>query len=675
MMVRGPLERLLAPRSLAFVGGRPAEIAIEQCRALGFEGDLWPVHPTRAEVCGLPAFPSVDDLPGVPDAVLVAVNRVATVEVVARLAAMDAGAAVCYASGFAEVGDEGVALQEALVAAAGDMPLVGPNCYGTLSATTGAALWPDQQGLSRTGKGIALVTQSGNIGLNLTMQTRPMAIAHLLTLGNQAMVGIEDCVEALAADGSVTAIGLHIEALHDVGRFSAACAVAAARRLPIVALKTGTSSTGAAIAVSHTGSMVGSDSAYGTLFERLGIHRVRSIPEFLDTLHVLDSVGPLPGNRLVSLSCSGGEASIVADRAEALDLAFAAFDAGQAERIAGTLSEFVAISNPLDYHTFIWDDEERLSGCFTAALDGPSDAAMLVLDFPSEGLDDSSWWPTLQAFGAAARGTGTPGLVVGSMAENLPAAVEAAAVELGLVPVRGIDAALLGLEAAARWGRHVPSGIPDPVRRSTGGLRVLQEDEAKRLLVAAGIPVPVGEEVEATRAVDAADRIGFPVVVKATGVAHKSDVGGVVLDLGDGSAVAEAAGRMGGTVLVEQHVGDVVAELLVDVRREPPVGWLLTLGAGGTLVELVRDTVSLLLPVEADDVRRALGGLGIARLLAGHRGRPPADIDAIIEVVEHLQRLLYEHPELVEVEINPLLARPSGAVVADALITVERGGA
>jgi len=204
---------------------------------------------------------------------------------------------------------------------------------------------------------------------------------------------------------------------------------------------------------------------------------------------------------------------------------------------------------------------------------------------------------------------------------------------------------------------------------------VLQEDEAKRLLVAAGIPIPVGEEVEATRAVDAADRIGFPVVVKATGVAHKSDVGGVVLDLGDGPAVAEAAGRMGGTVLVEQHVGDVVAELLVDVRREPPVGWLLTLGAGGTLVELVRDTVSLLLPVEADDVRRALGGLGIARLLAGHRGRPPADIDAIIEVVEHLQRLLYEHPELVEVEINPLLARPSGAVVADALITVERGGA
>ena len=139
-MTERSLNRLLAPRSLAFVGGRPAEVAISQCRALGFEGDLWPVHPTRDEVCGPPAFPSVDDLPGVPDAVLVAVNRTATIDVVARLSAMGAGAAVCYASGFAEVGEEGAALQNDLVAAAGDLPVVGPNCYGTISATVGAAL-------------------------------------------------------------------------------------------------------------------------------------------------------------------------------------------------------------------------------------------------------------------------------------------------------------------------------------------------------------------------------------------------------------------------------------------------------------------------------------------------------------------------------------------------------
>ncbi len=625
-MVVRPLARLLAPTSLAFVGGAAARTAIEQCLALGFEGDLWPVHPTRGEVCGLPAYRSVDELPGAPDAALVAVNREATIDVVGRLAARGSGAAVCYASGFAEVGAEGARLQAELVAAAGDMPVVGPNCYGTVSAVAGAALWPDQQGLGRADRGIALVTQSGNIGLNLTMQTRPMSIAHLLTLGNQAGVGIEDCLEALVADPAVTGIGLHIEALHDVERFSAACAVAAARAVPVVALKTGTSDAGARIAASHTGSMVGSDVAYSALFGRLGVHRVDSIPGLLDALHVLTSLGPL--------------------------------------------SEFVSVANPLDYHTFIWGDEEALGNCFTAVLDGAFDASLLVLDFPSVGLDDATWWPTLRAFGAARAASGTPALLVGSMAENLPAAAEQAAVDLGLIPVRGIDAALAGIEAAVRWGRHEPRGAPSPATALPGAPEVLHEVASKRLLGDAGLPVPPGEEVPASEADAVAARIGFPVVVKATGLVHKSESGGVVLDLADGPAVAAAAGELGGTVLVEAQVVDAVAELLLDVRREPPVGWLLTLGVGGTLVEVLRETRSLVLPVDADDVRRALEDLAVAPLLAGHRGRPAADVDAIIGVVERLQDLVLSRPDLVEVEVNPLLACPDGAVVADALVTV-----
>ena len=269
---------------LAFVGGDPAEVAIRQCMALGFAGDLWPVHPHRSTMAGLPVFASLGDLPSPPDAALVAVNRNATVEVVGQLAKMGAGAAVCYASGFAEVGGDGVGLQEALVAAAGDMPLVGPNCYGTVSATVGAALWPDQQGLSRVDRGVALVTQSGNIGLNLTMQDRAMGISHVLTLGNQAGLGVEDCLEALVGDPSVSGIGLHVEALGDVARFEAACHVALEAGIPIVVLKTGSSDQGALIAASHTSSLVGNEAAYGALFDRSGVRRVRSIPELLDTL-------------------------------------------------------------------------------------------------------------------------------------------------------------------------------------------------------------------------------------------------------------------------------------------------------------------------------------------------------------------------------------------------------
>jgi len=669
------LARLLAPGSIAVIGGRPAALAVEQCLALGFEGEIWPVHPTRSNLAGIPTVPTVADLPGSPDAALVAVNRHATIDAVAALAALGAGAAVCYASGFAEVGGVGVDLQADLVAAARSMPVVGPNCYGTVAATVGAALWPDQQGLRRTGRGVALVTQSGNIALNLTMQSRRMAISHVLTVGNQADVGLEECVEALVGDPTVSAIGLHLEALGNVARFESACLRASAADVPVVVLKTGSSTLAAGIAVSHTASLVGDATAYRALFERLGVRQVRSIPELLDTLAVLDRLGGIGGRRLVSMSCSGGEASVVADRAESMNLDFPAFDDDHAVRITDTLSDLVAVSNPLDYHTFIWGDRERLSATFTAVLDGPLDAAMLVLDFPSAGLDGSGWWPTLGAFADAGQATGTPGVVVASMAENLPAEVEAAADEAGLVAVRGIGEALTALEASAWWGgrRDRPSLlVVDPFDPTA--TRTLYEIEAKDLLEAVGVPVPRRQVVMAVDAVGAWESAAATVVVKATGITHKTEAGGVAVGLADAAAVSAAIESMGldddDQVLVEEFVDDAVAELLVSVRREPPVGWLLTLGIGGTLVELLSDTAGLLLPVDSEDVLAALQGLAAWPLLVGHRGSPPADLDALVGTIMGIAGALHARPDLVELECNPVLARPCGAVVVDALATV-----
>ena len=669
------LARLLAPGSIAVIGGRPAALAVEQCLALGFEGEIWPVHPTRSNLAGIPTVPTVADLPGSPDAALVAVNRHATIDAVAALAALGAGAAVCYASGFAEVGGVGVDLQADLVAAARSMPVVGPNCYGTVAATVGAALWPDQQGLRRTGRGVALVTQSGNIALNLTMQSRRMAISHVLTVGNQADVGLEECVEVLVGDPTVSAIGLHMEALGDVARFESACLRASAADVPVVVLKTGSSTLAAGIAVSHTASLVGDATAYRALFERLGVRQVRSIPELLDTLVVLDRLGGIGGRRLVSMSCSGGEASVVADRAESMDVDFPAFDDGHAARITDTLSDLVTVSNPLDYHTFIWGDRERLSATFTAVLDGPLDAAMLVLDFPSAGLDSSGWWPTLGAFADAGQATGTPGVVVASMAENLPAEVESAADEAGLVAVRGIGEALTALEASAWWGgrRDRPSLlVVDPFDPTA--TRTLYEIEAKDLLEAVGVPVPRRQVVTAVDAVCAWESAAATVVVKATGITHKTEAGGVAVGLADAAAVSAAIESMGldddDQVLVEEFVDDAVAELLVSVRREPPVGWLLTLGIGGTLVELLSDTAGLLLPVDSEDVLAALQGLAAWPLLVGHRGSPPADLDALVGTIIGIAGVLHARPDLVELECNPVLARPCGAVVVDALATV-----
>ena len=723
------LDRLLRPRSLAFIGGAAAELAIDACRSFGFAGDMWAVNRSR-ELRGLPTFTSVEELPDGPDAAFVGVDRHATVEVVSQLAALDTGAAICHASGFAETGEAGAARQADLVAAAAGMPIVGPNCYGTLSAPTGAALWPDVHGLARCDRGIALLSQSGNIAVSLTMQRRGLDIAWVMTLGNQADVGISEAFETMVAEEAVTGIGLCIEALDDVELFASAAAAACRRGLPVVALKLGVSETAGAIAVTHTASLVGQDAAYGALFDRLGVRRVHTLPELLDTLAVLCALGPLNGGRLVSLSCSGGEAALVADRSRGRRLSFPPFTPDHAGRVASALDGRVAVTNPLDYHTFIWGDEARLAGCFGAALEAdareaipaPFDAALLVIDFPAEGLDRSRWWPTLKAFGEACSASSTPGVVAASLAENLPGEARARAAELGLAACGDIDTALAALDAAVAWGSHsracqpldapLPpagaeppgSGEPSssfassssrpagagaaapPHRQSqrtygagvTGGpgsaVAALSEHEAKRRIAAAGIPVPAGTVVAADRARAAAAEIGYPVVVKAIGLAHKTEMGGVVVGLDDPADVDAIARRLAGgsdgTVMVESCVTGAGAELLVSVRSAPPVGMLLTLGAGGSLVELLDDTASLLLPASADEAREALRSLRLWPMLAGHRGRPAAAVEAVVEAVSALGALVRDDRSIIEVEINPLIVTHEAAVAVDALMLV-----
>ena len=696
------LDRLLRPQSLAFVGGAAAELSIEACRSLGFRGEMWAVNPRR-ELGGLPTVASASELPAGIDAAFVGVDRDASIDVVGRLAKAGTGAAVCHASGFAETGEAGSALQAELVAAAAGMPLLGPNCYGMLSALTGAALWPDVHGLTRRECGVALLSQSGNIAVNLTMQRRGLDIAWVVTLGNQADVGISEAFEAVVADGAATGVGLCIEGLDDVDRFAAAATAARRRGLPVVALKLGASKSSGAIAVTHTATLVGDDAAYGALFDELGIRRAHTIPELLDTLGVLCALGPLKGNRLVSLSCSGGEAALVADRGQDRNLRFPPFTPEHAARVASALDGRVAVTNPLDYHTFIWGEEARLAACFGAALstaddeagpaaaraagergeqerETPFDAALLVLDFPAEGLDRSRWWPTLQAFAGACDASGTAGVVAASLAENLPADARARAAELGVAACGDIDTALGALEAASAWGRQTGIGrasLPAPARDPRSGVTVLVEHEAKLRLAAAGIAVPEGRLVAPGEAAAAADGIDGPVVVKASGSAHKSDDGGVVVGLTDAESVAAAASRLAaegdGAVMVEAAVSGAVAEMLVSVRSSPPVGMALTLGAGGTLAELLDDTATLLLPATDSRTLEALRGLRLWPLLAGYRGNPAGAVDAVVGAVSALSALVRDDRSIIEVEINPLLVTPRAAVAADALMVVADG--
>jgi acetyl-CoA synthetase len=682
-----PLQHLFSPRSIAVFGGTAAAEVIRQCRKLGFKGDIWPVHPTRSEMEGLPCFADIASLPSAPDAAFVAVPAEATVDVVRQLAARGTGGAICYASGFAEVGSAGVALQQELVAAAGDMALVGPNCYGMLNYLDGVALWPDQHGGGRLDRGVAIITQSGNIGLNLTMQRRALPLAYLITVGNKAGDSMDTIIDALLNDPRVTAIGMHIEGLDDVAAFSRVAIKALQKRVPLVALKAGSSELGARTTMSHTSSLAGPDKLYDALFARCGVARVFDVSTLLETLKFLHVHGGLKGNAIVSASCSGGEASLVADLAQANGLTMPDLPKAAHDRLFNVLGEKVTVANPLDYHTYIWGDLAAQTECFAGMMDCGFDAHVLVLDFPRADLcDGSSWQTTLDAFVAAQELTGAAAVVLTSLPEGLPDEDGLLLLQRGIAPMQGTADCMLAIahasrigDAQARWQKVLPVAAVTPDFQTATG-HMLNEVRSKQALHAFGLPIPEGSCVPAHEASSAAQALGYPVVVKAVSdtLAHKTEAGGVKLNLKTTDEVQAAIASMAhlaSEFLVEKMAADVVAEIIVGISRDAQFGLALTLGAGGILVELLKDTATLLLPVSASDIRVALQGLKTWPLLSGYRGKAPGDVEALVDAVAAIAAYAQAHADrLLELDVNPILVLPQGqgVVAVDALIHLSK---
>ncbi|MCV3238380.1 acetate--CoA ligase family protein [Mesorhizobium sp. ZC-5] len=712
------LERLLRPKSIAVIGGGAfGTSVVKQSLKMGFAGDIWPVHPTKDTIEGVKAYKTVAELPGAPDATFIGVNRNLTIEMVRALRERGAGAATCFASGFLETGDydeDGERLQRELIEAAGDMPIIGPNCYGLINYADGALLWPDQHGGQRLApgtRGAAIITQSSNIACNLTMQKRGLPLAFLMTAGNQAQTGLSEMALGLIEDERVSCLGLHIEGFDSAAGFERLAARARELKKPIVAMKVGRSEQARAATISHTASLAGSDAASDAFLKRLGIARVNSIPSFLETLKLLHAGGPLAGRSLSSMSCSGGEASVIADSAEGRGVRFPSLGETHRARVKSTLGPLVAVANPLDYHTFIWNNEPAMTETFTAMVSGGFDLNMLVLDFPrADRCSDADWWPTVRAFEAALKTNGARGAIVSSMLENLPEEHAAELFKRGIVPLHGIVEAMDAAEAAAFIGEmwKQPSSPPmggrgaerseaergmsgarklPPLRLGPAGLATSppfhggeewsqpSEAAAKALLAASGLPVPGGRSVSTTdEAVSAAVALGFPVALKALGVAHKSEHGAVRLNLLDADAVRAAAADLavlGSGLYVERMVQDGIAELIVGITADPLFGPVMTIGTGGVLVELLKDSATLLLPATRQDVENALRGLKLFPLLDGYRGRAKADLDAAVDAILGIADFGIRNAERIEeLDINPLIVcgEGKGAWIADALL-------
>jgi len=677
------LSRLFRPRSIAvFGGGAWGPNVVEQCLKMGFDGEIWPVHPSRDEMHGLKCHRIIEDLPAAPDASFIGVNRSLTIEIVERLAKRGAGGAVCFASGFKESEAEargGADLQTRLIAAAGDMPILGPNCYGLINYLDGALLWPDQHGGQRTTSGVAILTQSSNILINMTMQTRALPMAYCVAAGNQAQTGLAEMAMAVMDDERVTALGLHVEGIGDVRAFEALAAKARAMKKPIVVLKVGRSEQARAGTVSHTASLAGSDAASRAFLTRLNMPMLNSIPEFLEALKLLHVQGPLPGRALCSMSCSGGEASLIADAAVGRSVHFRALTADERGRVKATLGPLVTVANPLDYHTFIWDDEPALRATFTAMVGCGFDLSLLVLDFPRlDRCSDASWGSAVRAIAAAQAATGGRVAVVASLPENMPESRAAGLMAAGLAPMLGFGETLAAAEAAAAIAEGWARPEPAPVLLGMdvhGASRILDEAEAKVALAPHGLSVPEGAiATTPEEAARIAAQIGFPVALKGRGVAHKTEAGAVRLGLRSADAVAAAARGMdfAESWLVERMVEGAVAELILGVVRDPAYGYTLTIGAGGILTELLADAATLMIPASDVEIRAALESLKSAPLLHGYRGRPEADLKAVAGACLALQAYAAEIDDrLEEMEINPLMVTPHGAVAADALIRLR----
>ena len=657
------LSRLLRPRSIAVMGSVWAENVIAQCRKMGFDGPVWPIHPKKAEVGCLPAFATLSDLPAAPDATFIGVNRHATVDVVSELSAMGAGGAICFASGWTEAGE--AALQDRLVAAAGPMPVLGPNCYGVINYLDGALLWPDQHGGRRVDRGVALLSQSSNIVINLTMQARGLPVAYVACLGNAAQIGLAELAGALLADDRVTAIGMYVEGIDDAPGFAALAEAARGAGKGIVCIKAGKTEASRSAAASHTAALAGGGAASSAYLRQAGVAEVSTLPELIETLKIFHVHGPQVGTRLCSLSCSGGEAGLVSDLAQPFGIVFPPPSEAQRRRLGEILGPIVAIANPLDYHTFIWGDGPRTTDVFTTMLAG-YDAGLFIIDPPRpDRCDPSSFQPALDAIVAAQEATGKPAFPVASLPENFDEDRAIALMARGVAPLMGLETALGALKAA-QTGAGRPGWRPAatlPPRET----RMLDEGEGKRLLDAAGVAVPkgvLGATLEELRA--RAAHLVPPLALKGLGFAHKTEAGAVRLGLPSLDGQAEMPGATG--YLAEEMVSDAVAEILLGLRRDPVYGITLTLGLGGVTAEVLADTVTLVLPVGEDEILTAMRGLRLWPLLDGYRGRARADMAAVARTAAALGQIMLDRPELEEIEINPILVRPSGAVAVDALI-------
>ena len=690
---RQNLTPLLQPKSLAIVGisqpGRFGGILAENVSQFGYEGTIYGVNPRYDSLYDRPCYASLSDLPERPDLAILAVPNEGLVASLEEVAQCGIPAAVIFASAYSEPNDGELSLRDQLgkIARENDIVLCGPNGMGFVAPCHRLAVSGYQVNPKTPTGNVAMIAHSGSIWEAFLQNQRDVNFNYVISTGSEAATTMSDYMQFVLENESTRVVGLFLETVRDPETFQAALFEAAERDIPVVALKTGRSERGAELALAHSGALAGEDAAYDALFEHYGVRRTRSTDEMLDTLELFATGMRTKTHFVSAILDSGGQRALLVDLGEAEGVEFTPITEETQAKLSEVLEPGLDPVNPLDaWGTGNGADDIYAKSIQALDADPLTGITLLAVDLPP--MDDGDSWyanivrPMLSELR-------NPLAVLGHLSAATSATQAAELREMG-IPV------LMGTETGLRATRHVveysayqrdlaakatarpcqvarPDNLAELRDRLAAASGALGEHDSKEILAAYGLTTT--REIQAQtleETLRAGEEIGFPVALKTCVDLHKTERAGVLLGIANREELSEAyvdfEKRLGAEVLVQQMIPQGT-ELILGIVNDPQFGPMLTLGTGGIFVEVFNDVSMLMVPTTPDIVRKVLMRLRGAALLAGARGKAPADIDAIVQAVMGLSALAEDLGEsIAEIDVNPLVALPDGAVVVDALI-------
>lgn len=686
-MTSHPLTPLLSPLSIAFVGASakpntPGHDMMRMVRRGGFAGAVYAVNPSYREIEGYPCVPSLSDLPGAPELVVLSVRNERLEQTMQEAIARGANAAVLFASAFLDSDrDPPLAARLAAMARAASMPVCGANCMGFYNDLDKVWICGFPSPREPHPGGIAFIAHSGSVFGALAHNDPRLRFALAISPGQELTTTVADYIDYAVERPEVKVIGLFIETARDPKSFRRALDKAARRGVPVVALKVGRTAAAAAAALTHTGAMAGSDLAYEALFDRYGVIRVETLDELATTLLLLSTGRRAAKGALVSIHDSGGEREMIIDLADRATIGFAALSDATKRMIAAQLDPGLEAANPLDAWGTGAEFVPKFSASFQALVDDDNAALGLfcadIRDqyYLSDGFGEAAL--------AVAQHTTKPVALVTNYTQLRHDKLALKLTEAGVPVLDGTLHALVAARGALAYRDFCARPAdPPPAAKAAAheaaahlrGGRALDEADSLALLKAWDLPVAshaIAQSEEA--AIRSARGIGYPLVLKTAmpDILHKSDVGGVSLGLQDEAAVREVyrdmAARLGPRVLLARMVPKGV-ELALGMVDDPQFGPLVTVGAGGVLIELLSDRKAALAPFGPLTARRLIEGLALHRLLKGYRGGSRVDLDKLADIIASFSVMAAELAgRIAEIDINPLVCGAE-IVAVDALI-------